>query len=464
MFRVILVKEIRDDILGYRVFASLAIFSLLMALAIYVGAKDYETQLDEYAKASALSRVDLEEQTQLYSFAFVSGYKINKPPTVLRVLVRGIEGFIGRSSTATLGGIPKLEESEFNGNPILAIFGALDPMFIVQVVISLFAFLYTYSIVCGEKESGTLRFVLSNAIPRYKLLLGKITGSYISFMIPFLFSLLLGFLLLHLFPRVQLSGDEWFRVGLLSFLFLIYISTFFCLSLFISSSCHRSTAALLLCLISWMFITMIVPRGSLVLANWIQPPPSLLELEGQKQAIARQVTQESYEELNTYVRNHGRLPPQSWINEANLRLLKKQNERISRLEAHFFTQQQRYVQTAINISRISPSASLAHAAMSISRTGIDEQRDFLASVREYQHRFEDYFAKKAQELVQLTGDDIAKVGGIQQRFTDVPRFIYNGENLRTSFTRALPDFGLMLFWTLLFFSTSYYRFLRYDPR
>jgi hypothetical protein len=51
-----------------------------------------------------------------------------------------------------------------------------DLMFIVKIVLSLFAILFTYDTIVGEKEKGTLKLALSNDVPRDRLILGKAIG------------------------------------------------------------------------------------------------------------------------------------------------------------------------------------------------------------------------------------------------------------------------------------------------
>ncbi|MEE8583230.1 MAG: ABC transporter permease subunit [Acidobacteriota bacterium] len=65
-----------------------------------------------------------------------------------------------------------------------------------QIVLSLFAILFAYNAVSGEKEQGTLRLSFSNAVPRDSYILGKAAGSFLALAIPLLILILLGCLLL----------------------------------------------------------------------------------------------------------------------------------------------------------------------------------------------------------------------------------------------------------------------------
>ena len=62
--------------------------------------------------------------------------------------------------------------------------------FIIGYVLSLVALLFTFDSISGERERGTLRLTLSNAIPRHTVLIGKFLGAFISVSIPFILAIL----------------------------------------------------------------------------------------------------------------------------------------------------------------------------------------------------------------------------------------------------------------------------------
>jgi len=55
-------------------------------------------------------------------------------------------------------------------------------VFIISTVLSFVVLVLTYDSMSGEKEAGTLRLMLANTIPRYKVLLVFFTASFVSFL------------------------------------------------------------------------------------------------------------------------------------------------------------------------------------------------------------------------------------------------------------------------------------------
>ena len=60
--------------------------------------------------------------------------------------------------------------------------------------------------------------------------------------------LLYTLLILMIYPNVSLTGDDWFRMALIFVMFLLYLSVFFTLGLFISTRTSRSATSFLLLL------------------------------------------------------------------------------------------------------------------------------------------------------------------------------------------------------------------------
>ena len=96
---------------------------------------------------------------------------------------------------------------------IAHLLGHLDFLFVVGTVFSLLALLFTFDAVAGEREAGTLRINLANALPRDLFLWSKLIGGYIVFVVPFLVAFLFGLLVIvwqgfplgepEIFPRVS---------------------------------------------------------------------------------------------------------------------------------------------------------------------------------------------------------------------------------------------------------------------
>ena len=274
MLRDIIKKEILDNITSPKFVFTFLLCTVLILLSVTTGVANYGADKKEYAAAVALNKKNLESQPNYTSLAGI-GIKINKPPQVLGTIVSGVQEDVGRVAPVNIASDPNLVESKYGSNPVFAVFGSLDLMFIVKIVLSLFAILFTYDTIVGEKEKGTLKLALSNDVPRDRLILGKAIGGYISLLMPLLIPLVLSLIILVVAPNLALSGADWSRLFIIFLMFFLYLSVFFSLGLFISARTSRSSTSFLVLLFLWVVFVMVIPKAAVITAGQIKPIPSV---------------------------------------------------------------------------------------------------------------------------------------------------------------------------------------------
>ena len=460
----IIEKELKDCLYGYRSLLVFILSTVLFLVAIYTGTRDYQAELQEYRLAQVAHRQHLAEETNLYAFSNF-GFNLVKPPVVLGILVSGVEPHTPRVYNLALYTLPEPQGSAVSENPTVAVFGALDVSFIVQVVLGLAALLFTFSVICGEKELGTLKLQLANALPKDVLLLGKLASNLIGLLAPVAVAFLLACLLLMSFGGVSLNGEEAWRLLLLGIDFALYLVVLFALGMCVSTLTTRSTSAFALCLVVWVIVVAIVPRFALITARRLAPAESLEEFEMKKLAVHRRGTVEAQAEYSQYVRTHnGQTPPLAMYEELSRRIRDRQNGELRKLEEHYLRAKEQQARVTMLLSRISPAGSAAYAAMSLARTGLERDFRFRLALRDYRSVFTAYYDRKSRELIDLTQGQGIPLVITRQNFTDLPGFEFQEESLASSLSRALPDLGFLLIWGLVLFAVAYFKFLRYDVR
>jgi ABC-type transport system involved in multi-copper enzyme maturation permease subunit len=465
MLRDIIKKEILDNITSPKFVFTFLLCTLLTLLSVWMGAKNYVTDKNEYAASVAMNRQVIENKTS--QMEVLESLVLYRPPQALESVVNGVEESVGRAALMPKMLVDaKLIESKFGSNPVFAVFGVLDLMFIVKIVLSLFAILFTYDAIVGEKENGTLKLVLSNNIPRNRLILGKAIGGYVSLILPLLFPLFLSLILLLLYPNLALSGTDWLRLFLILVMCLVYLSVFFSLGLFISARALRSSTSFLVLLFIWVVFVMIIPKVAIVIAAKIKPVSSVHEITAKKNAVTDQaVTQYVNERMIEQIKLSRTTKDPAAIQEfekkwqeKGIEMNRKVNEMNGALERDYQMRKKAQQSLAVNLSRVSPASALTFGSMSLARTGVDECDRFLASVNSYKQPFFKWFNLDAPSNSSMVGNQ-TKV-----KLDDMPRHSFEPESLRDSLTRALPDFALMLTMILVFFLGAYVSFLRYDVR
>ena len=500
-------KEILSNLSSPTFLITCLFCSGLILLSIYTGLRSFSDQVSEYRQTEALNREILSEQTS-YSAIGGMGAKISKPVGVLGTLVSGLESVMGRHTVVNISSTPSLTGSKIEGNPIFAIFGELDLMFIVKTVLSLLAIIFTYNTISGEKEDGTLRLALSHSVPRDSLIFGKMIGGFLCLIIPLGVPFLFGISLISFFPDFQLTGEDWVRLILILGVFLLYLSAFFALGLFVSVRTSRSSISFLVLLLVWVGWVLVVPKGSVILASQFVTVPSVQEYRIREAHSRRQLwrkydpkIREIYQEIPPprrppispgtpqSKRNAMMADTQKAFEEWRKKTREAQNElnkqreaewerERSKMEQEYNLKRESLAKLAISLSRISPSSAMTYASMGLAGTGIENRDRFLALAKDYKETFTSYITLKIQEERRQREKDMfnqsKKQSSVSMFFPsyhtqpvdigDMPIFQYQEEPLSDVLGRITIDLLLIVLLSIAFFTGAYFSFLKYDPR
>lgn len=469
MFKLVVEKELRE-IIGTTKFAvTFAVCAVLILLAFYVGARNYQVSQTEYEAAKIENLSQMEGLTDWRQI----NHRIFLPPQPLAVLVSGISNDIGRTIAVRSRGELRSQDSRFNEDPIFAVFRFLDLEFIFTIVLSLFAILFAYDAINGEKERGTLRLSFANAIPRDQYILGKIVGSFLALGIPLLIPVLIGCALLPVLG-IPMSGDEWTRLVLVLFSGVLYFSVFLTLSVMISALTQHSSSSFLVLLVIWIFTVLIIPRTAVLVSGRAVDVPSVDRVNYEKSVYQKQLWSEFQEKSNKFFQENStdrenmrdvfqkfQTVSKEWRddNSEKMDLFTGQlNEERRNREAA----QQR---VALNLSRISPTATFSLAAAGLAGTSLELRQSFIEAANQYQDNFAAFMDSKQGDggfVVRRDNDEEEeeKPIGVQE----LPIFEYPEPSTRDVLSGALLDMGLLAFFNVVFFAIAFVGFLRYDVR
>ena len=284
MLKLILFKELRE-ITGSPKFAvTFGICSILIILSFFTGIKNYETRLEEYNASTAAHLRPYKDTTD---WDHVRDLRISLTPRPLASLIIGLSNDVPRTAYINGRDIPSLSTSNYSQQPVFSIFRFLDLEFVFQIIFSLFAILFAFDAINGEKERGTLRLSFANSLPRASYILGKLAGSFLALALPLLIPLLIGVLMVSVMG-ISLTFEEWIRLGLFILCGMLYLGVFLTLSVFISCLTQRSSSSFLFLLIIWVCSVLIIPRASVLIAGNTVEVPSAEEISVMQLQLQRQ--------------------------------------------------------------------------------------------------------------------------------------------------------------------------------
>ncbi len=470
MLKFIIEKELRE-IIGSRKFAvTFGICATLIVLAFYVGARNYQVSRAQY---EAALQENIRQMSDLTDWLMVE-HRVFLPPEPLAALVGGVSNDIGRNVLMYGRGELTAEDSRYGDDPIFAVFRFLDLEFIFTIILSLFAILFAYDAVNGEKERGTLRLTFANAIPKDSYILGKVTGAFLALGLPLLLAMLIGSLLLPLMG-VPMASSDWAKLALISLAGLLFFGVFLTLSVWISALTRRSANAFLLMLVIWIFAVMIIPRSAVLLAGRSVDVLSVDEMNAQKSRFRSQLWKEDKDKMKSF-RPENKDDVQATVQQFQkfMQELAESREEKSRELSLRLQEQRRNGQTvqenlALGLARLSPAASFSLAATHLAGTSISMKQDYLDAANNYQQSYANFMKEKTGGMLREGGMIIRTIteGGEAPPKIDpyeIPAFEYRSPELRESLAAALPDFGLLALLNIICFAGAFFSFLRYDVR
>jgi len=393
MLTSIIKREFQDNLFSLKFSLTLIICLVLFLTSGYLMTEDYQKRVERYSAAKSLQ-----------------GEKMNeRPPIPLSVLAKGLDNSMG------------FDQQQ---NPLFSIFDTLDFMYIVKVALSLMAIFFSFGVISGEKENGTLALTMSNAVSRSKVILGKWIGNYIALIMPFLLAAIIELLVINFSGPVSTDDGAWARMVLMILISLIYISVFFGLGVLISAITHKASTSLIISLLVWVVLILAMPSTAVLASRRIVDVPSVQETQQKKDEMEYAIYSETARKLGEKLISDDEETKKLW-DEAWKRIgserKKLDDERKLKLRHR--------VSVAKDLTRISPSLSYVFAVTTFAHTGIEDRQSY------------DDLAEKSREEANRRRKDLSE-----------------------SFETALPDVVLLMIINVLFFMCTYVAFMRYDVR
>lgn len=415
MLRTIIIKEILDNISSYKFTIIILLSVILILTSTFIMVRDYQLRLENYE----ILQPESNDPTALVK------------PTPLSIFIKGLDENLCRSYRIRFGGQIEVGSKQQSVNAIFRLFTTPDLLFVVKVIMALCALLFAFDRISGEKEMGTLKLTLSNAVQRPRWIIGKWIGGFTSLAIPFLIAVLLAAVLINLLPQIEFSKDQWLKFSLFLVTAVLYMAIFYSLGMLISTLTSRSSSSLIIALFAWSLLVFVLPNLGNILAKQFVDVPSVQQLEIRRQHIWIK---------HVFDRIQGRVP--SGDVEANIN---RENEM---LMADYRMKFEKRVQVSRNITRISPASAFSFLATDLAGTGLLEEKRVKQSVLQYKN--------------QVFGMETDSDGNLIGEF---PSFDYRRLSMaETMNAESWGNILILMLFNFVFLSAAYVMFLRYDVR
>lgn len=331
-------------------------------------------------------------------------------------------------------------------------FGQLTPAFMLQVLAPLLLIFVGHASVARERESGTLRLLIVQAVQPGQVVAGKL------FVLAGIAGLALAPVVLSLLWVVIASPADAGLAMLLIGSYGIWLSLWAIAVVSVSTLTARGRDALIVLLTLWAVTVVLVPRLGADLVAWSQPLPTRFETDI---AIARDLAAmgDSHNPEDPYFSTFRKqVLAQYGVNRVedlpvNYKgLLGMEGERLTsalfdRYADANFSAQARQLSQLDTFSLLSPVIALRRVSMIASGTDLHAYRRFLEQAEHHRYELVQKLNRLQVEKFTYATDRSSRESRIENtHWQDIADFRYEAETPAEILHRALPMTGVLLAW------------------
>ena len=478
MLGTLIEKELKTILLSPKFVAVFAVCSILIIMSIYIGIDEYNTAVNHYEAVNAQLAQQMREET---NWGWLRT-NIVRRPNPMEIFVTGINNDIGRQCPINTNDVIKLYGSRYSDQLLFSIFRSMDFMFIVQIVLSLFAILFTYDSICGERESGTLKLNFANPIPRTGFILAKLIGSWLGLIIPLLIPMLLGAALVLIF-KIPMTSQHWIQLLFLTGISVLYFTFFICLGVFFSSVTRGPSTSFLCLLVVWICFVLIIPRAGVMSAGQFIKVDPAAEIESKLTQKRRQQTSEEFSRWmdNMSKEQNAALSsiPREEYQEKSKAIFEEYDKKYDEERIRTTLEVDRYYMSLLEdwrnrkgelerlgyaMSRFSPASAFQLAAMNLAGTGLSLKSQYEDQLHDYKGVFNRFRAEKEIESEAKNAGNSGNGKKETIDITELPRFSFVEESISKKLTGTAIDIAILSFYILFAIAGAFISFNRYDVR
>lgn len=344
----------------------------------------------------------------------------------------------------------------------IARFGELNGAMILQVLMPLLIIFLGFTAFSGERESGTLRQVMSMGVSRMALLWGKAIGVGSAVLVVVVPCLLAGAAVLGLADLPIVGEGLGIRIGLLAVAYLTYAAIFLFLTLSVSALAKTARTALMVLVGFWAFTAFIMPKTAAEISKAVHPSPAFgTFLKEMKEHQARGIDGVSpWAKLGRYTAEQLRKYNVSRVEDlpvywTAVRLQKLEEYDYPVFDYHYSRVREAYeaqnrLQDRLGV--IAPTLPLRSLSMGLAGTDLIQHTKFMADAEAHRRnmvlKMNDYLSKAAVSL-NATASASNYLIADEKVFSIVPPFVYQPPPLEATLAAHWGNLGLLGAWLVV---------------
>lgn len=460
-------RELLDQLTSFKFFAGLLIVLVLFGLNGLVFSLRYRNEVVEYRQFLQAWEEGLSARKTLDNLPN-QAFDSLKTPLKTAFLASGGQYRLPNDYRFTINiwGDRPTPQRAFSQNALVESFQALDWAFLVGTAFSLLALVFAYDSISGEKTRGTLKLLQTYSLPRSSILLGKLLANVAALVVALLAGALLSLLVLLLVGQIELSAQDWARIGMFLLLSGFYITLFLSLGLWLSTLTHRPTASMVLAVMVWVVSIVVIPGVGTLLIQRIRKIPTENEVGRKASAVWDQIEKEFNNKQSVWRGREMAKGDNYDMEKVSTVAQNKRKHLQEEIWEDYLRQKFAQARTVRRISSVSPSGLFNYGAESVNGTGVLCDEALVQQAHQYRTTVVDWI--RARDAADSESPHLCFQPGYLslKPFTasSFPRFEYHPPTVAEGLRDALWRISLLAAETLVMLFAAVMAFQRYDVR
>ena len=275
MLLSIIMKNIRQHVLGFRFHLALLLTVLVFGFGSAAFVKNHRDDLQQYNRTEVNFMDNLRRQAESNISQLATGgwggYTIGMRPRDTDFITGAYERYIPGQFNYSAYNVYGFSIRGGAANPYLPPVEDLDWGFITAVIVSFLVLLLSFDAVSGEKESKTLALTLANNVSRATVLLGTLISTIMVAMIVLFIGMSVGLIIVMVSGMVQVTPTLFGAIAGFLGVSAVFIACMAAFGLFTSVATKSSRVSLLIALAGWLLFVAAIPNTALFAANTLFP-------------------------------------------------------------------------------------------------------------------------------------------------------------------------------------------------
>ncbi|MDZ7289473.1 MAG: ABC transporter permease subunit [candidate division KSB1 bacterium] len=471
MLPILIAKELKHNLLSFRFVAGLLFVLVVCAGSSLIFCKKFQNAQEEYRHNQELYKSALASSTRGLQALYAETIPLTKEPRLSSLFASGHENRFPKTiymtpSAARRGGLfSGMNLNAQRVNYKLENYADFDLVFIVGIVLSFLAIVLSFDAISRDREDGTLKLQLSNAVPRTQVLLAKYLATLILLLVPIILGSLLSIIIIQLVLGrniILAFPQEALLTGALG---MIYLSLFVWMGLWMSSAVSKSSTSLALLLLLWTFAVVLFPYLGGMIAQRYHPVASKEEYDSRFQAVMLDFMRGAPKEMHEVM--IGRESVEGW--QAIAGYFDQCDNTMEQFVLQRFTELLNQARTAESINAFSPYSAFRQVVERVSNTGLAYHKKFFDAAVQYRHVMKNFIHARDLADPQSRHRMVPFPGmlSISNKSVDahvIPRFTSPPRDLPADLKQALPFVAYLAILNIVFFLLSHFTFAGADVR